>query len=158
MVVELEAYEAAHAARVAVDRHTQSVARGSADAFGCDKDWLAGLRRHMVGALGEVAYSKAANRYWNGSVGTYKHGGDVGPVQVRTRTKPEYELLVRPGDPDDALFVLVRTIEGGPKARLEVVGSITGAEAKRVGRLATYGGRQAAYFVADSFLTPIGGN
>ena len=93
--------------------------------------------------------SKALGIYWTGSVNQFQAGFDVLTYEVRTRTKPEYELPVRPIDDFAKTFVLVRRL--GP-AVYDVVGWIKGHDAKRNEWLHDYGGRPAAWFVPDQFL------
>jgi len=104
---------------------------------------------HIEGAAGEMAVAKLRNRYWNGSVNTFKTGGDVGAVQVRTRSKAHYDLIVRDDDRnDDAFFLVIGSIPV-----FDVVGWIKGRDAKRPEWLQTYGERPPAYFVPQSALT-----
>ena len=107
---------------------------------------------HIEGACGELAASKALGVQWPGSVDTFKSGDDVpGGWQIRTRSRMDYELIVRPDDPDDALFLLVL----GVAPHYVVKGWITGREAKRKEWSRSYGDRPAAYFVPHDALTPL---
>lgn len=118
------------------------------DAYGFAAD--AGWNVHIEGACGEAVVAKVLNRYWNGSVDSFRQGGDVGATQVRTRSKHSYELIVRPDDRDEDAFVLVT----GAAPSFRVVGYIIGRDAKRPEYLQTYGGRPAAYFVPHKELAP----
>lgn len=111
----------------------------------------AGWSEHIEGACGEAAVAKVLNRFWNGSVDTFATGGDVGDIQVRTRSSHDYELLVRPDDRDSDVFILVT----GRAPTFRVIGYIWGRDAKRPEWLQTHGSRPAAYFVPHAFLTPI---
>lgn len=132
-------------ATVGVTRQISSLRKGLKDSYGFKGD---GWGAHIEGDCGELAAAKALNRYWGGSVDTFKRGGDVGPIQVRTRSKPHYELIVREDDPDDAIFVLLT----GSCPTYEVVGTIKGSEAKQPEWLKTHGGRPPAYFVPHEAL------
>lgn len=151
MVVELEPYEFNQGARAALDRYTASVARGDKQGHGCEEDWQITLTRDIIGALGELAFAKGCNRFWSGSVGTYK-AGDVGEIQVRTCTKPGHCLIVREDDADDDRFVLVRMEEGTRRPRFHLVGWVYGREAKQPQYRRAPVGRPPAYFVPDSAL------
>jgi len=146
--VELSQVEAFLASQVGSFRNTKSLAHGSPDAFGlsAEKD---GWGLHIEGAAGEMAAAKALNIYWSATVNTFKKGGDLGDrIQVRTRSKHDYELLVRPSDRDDDIFVLVT----GKSPRFLVHGWISGQEAKQASYLKTHGGRDPAYFVPHRAL------
>lgn len=136
------------AAGVGVRRHWQAIARGLPDAYGCD---ALGWSEHIEGACGELVVAKALNLHWSGSVGTFKNA-DLGLwLQVRTRSKPEYELIIRPDDAEDENYVLVT----GKCPRYEIRGWISGRDGKREEWLKGHGGRYFAHFVPHSALHPI---
>ena len=105
---------------------------------------------HVEGAAGELAFARFRNLYWSGSVGTYRRGGDVGPIQVRTRSRADYDLIVRNTDRSEDIFVLVI----GTIPRFEIIGWIRGGDAKQPQYLKRHGDRPAAYFVPRSALRP----
>ena len=70
---------------------------------------------------------------------------------MRTRSRDDYELLVRNGDADDAIFVLVT----GKAPCLTIRGGIMGADAKRLEWFHAHGGRPPAYFVPHRALAPV---
>lgn len=121
--VSLEWYECAKAAQVGLSRSIEAMREGKSSRFSGERNWSA----HIEGALGEAAFAKATRRYWSGSVNTFKEGGDVGAIQVRTRSRPDFPLYVRPTDRDDDIFVLVT----GELGNYEVVGWCFGREAKQ---------------------------
>lgn len=110
-----------------------------------------GWNEHIEGSLGEMAFAKALGVYWAAPINTFKEGGDVGAFQVRTRSNDNYDLLVRPTDRDEDIFVLVV----GQRGIYRVVGWLYGRECKRPEWLKTYGGRPPAYFVPQEALRPI---
>jgi hypothetical protein len=97
-----------------------------------------------------MAYAKARQRYWGAPVNTYKEGGDVGDVQIRTRSRHSYELIVRKDDRDEDFFVLVT----GRIPNFRVWGWIQAKHAKRPEWSQTHGNREAAFFVPHTALTP----
>jgi hypothetical protein len=106
---------------------------------------------HIEGAGGECAVAKALKLYWSGSVDTFKREGDVGDLEVRTRSEDWHELLIRPDDPS-AIYVLVV----GKIPHFRLVGWIHSSVAKqRNDWLKPHGGRPPAYFVPQSELRPI---
>lgn len=151
MVVEvsLSPVEMQHAAMVGALRQIESIRLRLRDQFGADPDNAWSI--HIEGAAGEMAAAKALGRYWTMPVNTFKDGGDVGPLQIRTRPRHYNELIVRPGDRDTDTFILVT----GRAPQFRVHGYITGGQAKRRCWLHDYGGRPPAYFVPQSALHPL---
>jgi len=122
------------------------------DAFGFDDEH--GWNAHIEGACGEVAAAKALGRFWSPSVNTFD-AADIGlRLQVRTRSRHEYELYVRPRDvenhPDHAMILVTG------KAPLFVVrGYIIAKDACRDDWLKEYGSRPPAWFVPQQQLLDI---
>lgn len=146
MDITLTWSEVALAASVGMRRHMEALRVNRADSHGrgVDNGWT----DHIEGACGEAAAAKALDIYWNGSVNTFKTGGDVGPYQVRTRSDHTFDLIVREDDADDRVFILVR----GRVPNFDVVGWIRASDAKCAKWVQTYGGRPPAYFVPASAL------
>jgi hypothetical protein len=155
IVVELDWWEVEMAAIVGVRRRVEAEFReGRRDLYAAPNEVepSSNWRTHIEGAIGELAFAKALGRYWNGSINTYRRGGDVGAVQVRTRSRHSYELNVRTHDRDEDYFVLLT----GQAPRLCLRGWIRGADAKRSEWLKDHGGHGAAYFVPQAALHPFG--
>ena len=147
MHVRLEWFEVSRAALVGVSRNVEALRKGCINRLPINDEW--GI--HVLGALGECAFAKATNRYWSGSVNTFKDA-DVGDnIQIRTRSKHSYDLIVRDGDRDDDLYVLVT---GGP-AEFTLHGWMRCGDAKRAKYRANYGNYGEAYFVPQSALQPM---
>lgn len=149
MIITLSWYELWMASGIGAKRHIESLKGGDSDQHGCDG--MNAWTMHIEGAAGEMAAAKAMGTYYSGSINTYRTGGDVGAIQVRTRSRPEYDLLIRPGDRDGDVFVLVT----GRSPDLDVRGWILAKDAKRACWLKAYGGRPPAYFVPQDQLNPI---
>ena len=147
MKVKLEYHEALIAAEVGMRRQLAALGRPDAHGFDGENGWTV----HIEGAGGEMAFAKSADLYWNGSVNTYKVGGDVGLIQVRTRSKHDYDLIVRHDDRDEDIFVLVT----GKMPNYQIRGWIQGGEAKQDEWVKTHGGRPAAWFVPAAKLKGI---
>lgn len=145
MTVILTESEIYLAAVVGVRRQIEAIQKGLPDRHGFEG---AGWNLHVEGAAGELAVAKAYGRFWDGSVNTFKRSGDVGQVQVRTRSKDGYDLIVRCDDRDEDRFVLVV----GRIPEFEVCGWIRGRDAKQDRWLKRHGGREAAYFVPRGAL------
>ena len=146
--VTLTPYEIRIASTIGVERQVESVLKRRKDAFGFEG---LGWSEHIEGAMGELAVAKALDVHWGGPVNVFK-GDDLPGIQVRTRSAHNWELYVRPGDSDEAIWVLVT----GRCPDYWVRGWIVGREAKRREWLQTHGNRPAAYFVPTSRLRPLG--
>lgn len=147
LTVELEWFEVSRAALVGVARNVEAYRKGCVSKMQIGEEWNA----HILGALGEAAFAKATNRYWSGSVNTFK-AADVGDnIQIRTRSRHSYDLIVRDGDRDDDVYVLVT---GGP-SEFEVHGWIRCGDAKRDEFRANYGMHGEAFFVPKERLMPM---
>lgn len=111
----------------------------------------AGWNLHIEGACGELAAAKAMKLYWAGGINNFKNGGDVGKLQVRTRSKPDYELIICNDDADDDTFVLVV----GQCPAYDVIGKIRACDGKKDEWICEHGHRPAAWFVPQKVLDPI---
>lgn len=85
------------------------------------------------------------------TVNTFKKA-DLGEyTQVKGRTRHDYELLVRPDDDPQHLFICVT----GIAPTLYVRGWLWGHEAMQLEYRQTHGGRPPAYFVPHKKLHPM---
>lgn len=144
--VRLTSGEMMQAALVGVMRHVGNLKRGRQDAHGYAGD---GWAAHIEGACGELALAKALGLYWSGALEF--RADDVGRLQVRTRSRHDYDLIVHPEDPDDRPFVLVT----GKAPDFRVGGWIMGRDAKRQAWWADPAGGRPAFFVRAEHLRPI---
>jgi len=140
-------HEYAMASEVGRLRCLASIRQGLKHKYGMA---TAGWTESIEGACGELAVAKLLNIYWDGSVNTFK-APDVGTLQVRTRSRHDYDLIVRPEDSGDEKFVLVT----GVAPEYVVRGWMLGKDAKRPEFLKTYGNRHPAYFVPQDKLLSI---
>jgi len=90
-------------------------------------DRLAAVGRQgelVEGAAVEMAAAKALEHYWVPSVDTFKTGSDIGTsIQVRTRSRHSYDLIVRPDDRDEDHLVLVTGIAPRFHVRATILGA-----------------------------------
>lgn len=121
--VSLTSEELQIAAMVGLMRQIQNLFAGRDDADGASPE--SGWQYHLEGAAGEMAFAKWADKYWSGNLGNLK-ADDVGMMQVRTRSRHSYELIIKERDPDDRIFVLLTGL--APHFRLR--GWIWGWEGK----------------------------
>jgi len=126
---------------------------GKEDALRADKTWDHSVLIHIQGAAGEMAAAKALGIYAPLHLNSFKNGAsDLGhSLEVRYRSNPRYDLIVRKNDLDERGFILVR----GHIPSLEVTGWIQGKDAKKEEFLSNYGDYGPAYFVPQQYLRPI---
>jgi len=147
MTVTLTVSEMVVAASVGCRRNIASIHSKHENKHGLESDDN-GWNIHILGAMGEMAFSKAMGMYWCCGVNTF-HAPDIGQaIQVRTRSKRGYELIVREADSSDDIFVLVL----GQCPTFDVVGWLYGWECKNEEWLKSYGNRPSAYFVPTDKL------
>jgi hypothetical protein len=135
------------AASIGVTRQVRSLARGRVPGYGIEQDkcWQA----HIEGAIGELVAAKALDLPWVPKVDNFKSGGDVFGMEIRCRSRPEFELYIRPDEPGDRPYVLVR----GAGLDYAVVGWYWGDKIKKHGRVEDFGRRNSpVYVVADGKL------
>lgn len=124
MKAELTWPEVSQAAFVGVMRQINRLRGTHGDGSGprSDRDW--GIQ--VETAVAELAVAKALNLFWSGPLGITIH--DVGGcVHVRPDSDDTGYLVVRKGDPDDHVFVLVT----GACPSYTVVGWAFGTEGKQ---------------------------
>jgi len=139
---------------IAILRQHHSLHKGSADSL-YDKSWMDQLSIHILGACGELATAKALDKHWPGGVNQYKNVPDLPPdIEVRHRTRSDYDLIVRKDDPNERIYVLtLGDVKSLPT--IQVVGWIDGASAKQDRWLRSYGGWKESYFVPQSELSDV---
>lgn len=106
----------------------------------------------IEGAAGEVAVAKRFKLHWDASINNFG-GPDVGPLKVRTRSRADYQLFIRPveleKDDPRRVWLLVRS-HNSPI--YEIAGWIYGEEARAV-PLVDHGNKnRPAHFVPDELL------
>jgi hypothetical protein len=146
--VTLTPREIAMAAHVGVMRNITALSAKLIPANGFNKEHA--WNEHIEGACGEVAFAKLVNRYWMPSVNTFR-AADIGlDIQVRTRSRHDYELIVRPSDNPEHVFVLVT----GRSPNFRIRGYVFGREARRDEWFRDHGGRPPAWFIPHDELRP----
>jgi hypothetical protein len=148
IVVDLTPEEVEFAASIGVRRQLEAYRKGLANVAGLR---FVGWDEHIEGAAGELAVAKLLGRHWDATVNTFKFTGDVGPeLEVRTRSKHHYDLLVRPNDNPYRYYCLVTgtTTEGA----FRVHGWLQGRECMQDCYRQTYADRPVAWFVPQSAL------
>ena len=143
--MELTSDELELAAMIACKRQIQNLFLGRCDAYGAKRE--GGWSLHIEGAAGEMAVAKWSRSWWAGNLGDLC-ADDVGKVQVRTRSRHDYELPIHPSDPDDRAFILVT----GLAPRFVLRGWIWGREGKRQEWWRDPAGGRPAFFVPHTAM------
>lgn len=127
-LVELTWPEITLAANIGTARRLFAVERRLRNYGGGGPNASEGWGEDIVGAIGEAGLAKHYNLFWSGTIGQWG-GRDVGPFQVRAKTKPEYRLGIKEKDADDQQFVSVLV----DLPRVWLCGWFWGGEGKRDG-------------------------
>lgn len=154
MFIQLNEDEFDLCVQVALRRQHSASVKRLKDSVKHKRDWVDSLSGHIKGAIGEMAVAKALNLSWTGSVDVFKSVSDVGNLEVRHRSRPDWDLIVRNGDSDDAIYVLSR---GLPPSLIEVCGWIRGSDAKQKKWIQQHGNLRPAYFIPAEELQPLEG-
>lgn len=151
--ITLTPYEFEIALLIGSHRQKEAVRKGLKDQHGLEFGSKDPLVCHVEGVAGEMACAQALNVYWVPTVNTFKSPDLADDIQVKTRGRADYDLLVRPKDDVEHLFVLVTKEPANLVYRVH--GWLTGADAKQQKYLQNYGGRAPAYFAPQAVLNPI---
>jgi len=152
VLVPLTREEVAQAAFIGTQRNLAALMDARSPAYGAGR--AGAWQRHIVGAGGELALARYANRFWSGTVGTVAAPHDVYRWQVRATEYAEGRLTVHRGDPDERPFVLVT----GIMPQLCLVGWVLGRAGKRPEwwtNPARSGPARWAFYVPHAALEPL---
>ena len=146
MVVKLTMPEIMMVGAVATMRRGDSTLRGRVDRIQAGEH--ASWDTEVDGAAAELAFCKARNRYWGGTVNSF-HGADVGSsIQIRQTWRSDGRLIIRDDDSDEHYYVLIT----GTVPTFTLVGWISGADAKNDAWRENPNNRSPAWFVPQSEL------
>ncbi len=148
-IVKLLWFEVRYAAQIGLERRVRAMERGHQDCnLRTDSNrWT----DHLEGACAEMAVAKYLNRFWSGSIDTYRVGGDVGRYQVRSSAHIP-ELCIRERDRDEELFIKVF----GAVPTFTLLGWMRAGDAKQPGWLHDRGnGGPPAFWVPPTELQPM---
>lgn len=147
MLITLTEKEYLFASKIGKTRQKESEKRKLSDKYGFKGK---GEDIHIIGAAGELAAAKALNLPWKPGINTFKKISDLAKdIEIRTRTKSDYDLIVRRDDSNNRKYILVYQQD---KLNYEVVGWISGMDAKQEKWLKRYGGRTPAFFIPKEEL------
>ena len=145
-IVQLDMAEMTMATMVAGMRRGESKVNNRVDnhGFNGEKAWDI----EIEGCAAEMAYCKFRNKYWSGSVGSFKKADSGDNVQIRHTVLEQGRLIVRNDDNNDHYYVLVV----GKAPTMRIVGWIKGSDAKMPGFKTAPNGREPAYFIPQNHL------
>ncbi len=111
--VKLEANEVELALNIASKRYIGNLRMGKTFSYGYTKGIKSQLTDGVLGALGEVAYAKATNSFYNGSYSDnnqfYLDSDFQNNIEIRTQEKKDYNfLLIRPGEKKGKYFLILK--------------------------------------------------
>ena len=143
--VDLTPSQIFQGANAGVLRQVQNIKKNRTPRYGSgsQNDW----QLHIEGCLGELALASYLGLFWDANLGMLSRG-DVGDLEVRTRSKHYYDLIIHDGDKDTSKYVLVTGVNGS----YQIHGWLWGFEGKRKEYWSDPAGDRAAYFIKKSNL------
>jgi hypothetical protein len=148
--VTLSLAEMLHGTNLGVIRMYESHNHGGKHKHGFYNSNLDPLCINVQGAIGEIVVAKARNLYFMPTVNTFK-AADIGNnVQVRLRTKHEWQMIVRDDDDPDHIFVHVTG--SGPVYCIR--GWAYGKDVMKPEYRQNHGNRIESWFVPEEALKP----
>jgi hypothetical protein len=110
--VKLEPIDVELALDVANKRFIGNLKMGKGFSYGYQGDYRKQIADSFLGALGEVCYAKAFNKYFNNSytdnLERYNDSDFQGNIEIRTQEKKDYNfLLIRPGEKKGKYILIV---------------------------------------------------
>jgi hypothetical protein len=144
-----------HPTRIGRTRQSEAERMDLEDQWGFEGD---GEEAHILGAKGEQAHALAMGLHWEGTVNTFRRGGDVWIYQTRTRSKHWYDLPIRDNDDPTQTYVCL-TSEDGIEFCVwgwwKGLGKSVDPRTVHPEWRQTYGNRPAAWFVPKKYLSSI---
>lgn len=146
MQVRLTEIEMEMASLVGCKRRAESRAKNRQQPQGYNESdaW----RNDIEGAAAELAYCKATETYWPGSINSFKDADCGKLTQIRQTHHLNGSLIVRDNDPDTHFYVLVV----GHCPIFNIIGWIRGVDAKKNEFVRCPGDMNPAYFVPQKHL------
>jgi hypothetical protein len=152
LILTLNDWEFKACVDVANARMAVSNASGMNHASTYERNHLTRISQEIVGACGEMAVAKGLGKFWSPSVNTFHAIPDLAAsIEVRATERLDGSLIVRDNDDDHRYYVLVV----GTPPTLNVVGYLSGADAKKDRFARDPHGHRPAWFVPQSELKPI---
>lgn len=120
-----------------------------------DHSYTESIRMHILGALGEAAFAKYFQVYNSQTFNEWKNSPDIKngehDIEIRTRSKESYDLIIREDDKSTSIYVLAT----GDGDQIKLHGWIYGDKGKKKEYIKEYGGKSPAYFIPSNKLNSI---
>lgn len=144
--VTLSQTEVEIAAMIGCKRRAESKSTGRLDNHGLENTDFWGI--DIEGAAAEMAYCKFRNKFWSGSVNSFKSADCGTNVQIRSTHHKTGSLIIRNEDSDDDFYVLLV----GTSPTFKICGWIKGVNGKSKEYMRSPNGRPTAFFVPQDKL------
>ena len=158
--VKLEANEVELALSIAVKRYIGNLRMGKTFSYGYTKGIKSQLTDGILGALGEVAYAKATNSFYNGSYSDdnqfYSDSDFQNNIEIRTQEKKSYNfLLIRPGEKKGTYILIIK--DNNEDFNFSIMGSFIYNDDLPPEKLSNFGyqDRPVAYKIELKELKPL---
>jgi hypothetical protein len=149
--ITLDWDEVKEASDEGVKRQLRALKDGLKSKFGCSESQGEGFGRHILGACAERAFAKFMGYPWSPDINGF-HDADVGRVyQVRYRTKRDWDLVIRPGDNPEHIYILIV----GDIPTFTLVGWVRGFEGMKECYKKIRGERAPMFYIPQSELRAI---
>ena len=152
VIVTLKPYQVLIASQVAIMRRTSNMVKNVKPKHGAsnaDGSW----EMDILSCHAEMAAALYLNLYWDGAVNDFLARDVGGIVDVRSRTKEHYQLILHKSDPDETPFILAWTKANSSEVHLN--GWIYAHEGKKNKFWADPAGGRPAYFIPKDELHPM---
>lgn len=149
-IIKLTAAQLIIAANVGAMRRASNCIKNIQPKHGCSNgegSW----EIDIVACQAEMAVASYLNLFWDGAVNNFAARDVGGIVDVRSRSKRHYQLILHRDDPDNVPFVLV----WGNPPNFELSGWLLARDGKKEEYWADPAGGRPAFFVPKEVLQPM---
>ena len=158
--VKLEPNEVELALNVAAKRYIGNLRMGKSFSYGHSGGFKITINDGILGALGEVAYAKGTNSFYNGSYSDnkqfYSDSDFQNNIEIRSQEKKSYNfLLIRPGEKKGKYFLILK--DNDKDFNFSIMGSFIYNDDLPPEKLSNFGyqDRPAAYKIELKELKPM---
>ncbi len=144
-IIEITDEEVDFASKIGAVKHREAIRQGRKDKHGLKAKSLDEDDEHILGCLGAFACAKKQGLYWPPQINNYREIPELENYDLITRSRLDYQCIVREDAPDHREVVLIHCVRFPNK--FNITGWILASEAKkRKSWLKNHGDREFAYF------------